>query len=142
MGRPVLGGRVEDGSCSGPAGSGERGLQAGARAGTVCICRAFPADTGSARRWHIREAWWQDWSDKCAEVRRPAEQTSAVRAIIASLDTAYEKEENDPSALSLGHLPRHQREPDDLPDVLLAERMLLHDWSRVSLSTASFGSTA
>lgn len=51
----------------------------------------------------IREEWWQEYNDEVgAEVGAAAGQYPPLEYILASLDTAYtEKEENDPSALSI-----------------------------------------
>ena len=90
----------------------------------------------------IREEWWRGWDEKIAsEHGVPVNQYPGFEYILAALDTAYtEKEENDPSALSIWGIFR------DLagnPKIFLmfcwAERMKIHDLvRRVNADCATF----
>lgn len=78
----------------------------------------------------IRRDWWQKW-DKATAEKNGGVPTKypAFEYVLASLDTAYtEKEENDPSALSIWGV---WRDPNGNPMVFLMfcweERLLLHD---------------
>lgn len=91
----------------------------------------------------IREDWWQIWDKETAAKNgvafRKDEETDqdipvypGFEYIIASLDTAYtEKEENDPSALSVWGI---FRDPNGQPKIFLiicwAERLKMHDLVR------------
>jgi predicted phage terminase large subunit-like protein len=78
----------------------------------------------------IREAWWQDWDEETAKkYGAEPDEYPGFEYVIAALDTAYtEKEENDPSALSIWGI---FRDPAGNPKIFLAycwaERMLVHD---------------
>lgn len=90
----------------------------------------------------IREAWWQTWDKENAEKNGGVpEKYPGFEYILASLDTAYtEKEENDPSALSIWGI---WRDPNGNPKIFLMfcwdERMVLHDLvSRVGADCKQF----
>ncbi len=90
----------------------------------------------------IREAWWQIWDKATAEKNGGVpEKYPGFEYILAALDTAYtEKEENDPSALSIWGI---FRDPNGNPMVFLMfcwdERLLLHDLvSRVGADCKRF----
>lgn len=78
----------------------------------------------------IREDWWQPWDEKTAKEHGSVpSKYPGFEFIIAALDTAYtEKEENDPSALSIWGM---FRDLNGNPKIFLmycwAERLLLHD---------------
>ena len=78
----------------------------------------------------IRRDWWQKW-DKATAEKNGGVPTKypAFDYVLAALDTAYtEKEENDPSALSIWGI---WRDPNGNPMIFLMfcwqERLLLHD---------------
>ena len=90
----------------------------------------------------IRRDWWQIWDEKTAEKNGSAPNTyPGFEYILASLDTAYtEKEENDPSALSIWGV---WRDPNGNPKLFLMfcwqERLRLHDLvSRVQRDCKKF----
>jgi len=90
----------------------------------------------------IREEWWQPWDKKNAEKNGGVpEKYPGFEYILAALDTAYtEKEENDPSALSIWGV---FRDPNGQPLIFLmfcwAERMVIHDLvSRVGADCQKF----
>lgn len=90
----------------------------------------------------IRIEWWKDLDDETAQEfgAKPGEYP-ACEYILASLDTAYtEKEENDPSALSIWGV---FRDAHGNPNILLmyswASRMAIHDLvSRVAADCKHF----
>jgi predicted phage terminase large subunit-like protein len=90
----------------------------------------------------IREEWWRTWDKKTAEKNGCEENKyPGFEYILASLDTAYtEKEENDPSALSIWGIFRDQ---NGNPLIFLMfcwqDRMVLHDLvSRVGADCKRF----
>lgn len=90
----------------------------------------------------IREEWWRTWDKETAEKNGGVpEKYPGFEYILAALDTAYtEKEENDPSALSLWGM---WRDPNGNPMIFLMfcwqERLLLHDLvSRVGADCKRF----
>ena len=90
----------------------------------------------------IRDEWWQPWDKKNAEKNGGVpEKYPGFEYILAALDTAYtEREENDPSALSIWGV---FRDPNGQPLIFLmfcwAERMMLHDLvSRVGADCKKF----
>lgn len=90
----------------------------------------------------IRREWWRPWDKKACEEHGAKENTyPGFEYILAALDTAYtEKEENDPSALSIWGI---FRDTAGNPKVFLMfcwqERMLLHELvSRVGADCRSF----
>ena len=90
----------------------------------------------------IREEWWQPWDKKNAELNGCVpEKYPGFEYILAALDPAYtEKEENDPSALSIWGI---FRDPNGQPLIFLmfcwAERMVIHDLvSRVGADCKKF----
>jgi predicted phage terminase large subunit-like protein len=78
----------------------------------------------------IREEWWQIWDKKTAEKNGGVpEKYPGFEYILAALDTAYtEKEENDPSALSIWGV---WRDPNGNPMIFLMfcwqDRLRVHD---------------
>jgi predicted phage terminase large subunit-like protein len=90
----------------------------------------------------IREEWWQIWDKAKAEKNGGVpEKYPGFEYILASLDTAYtEKEENDPSALSIWGI---WRDPNGNPMIFLmfcwSERLVIHDLvSRVAADCKRF----
>lgn len=90
----------------------------------------------------IREEWWRRWNKATAEKNGGVpEKYPGFEYILASLDTAYtEKEENDPSALSLWGV---FRDPNGNPNIFLMfcweDRLKLHDLvSRVGADCKRF----
>lgn len=81
----------------------------------------------------IKSDWWQEWDEKTAKDHGCTPGTyPGFEYIIASLDTAYtEKEENDPSALSIWGI---FRDLNGHPKIFLMfcwqERMAIHDLVR------------
>jgi predicted phage terminase large subunit-like protein len=78
----------------------------------------------------IRNEWWQEYTDEAgAEFGAKPGQYPPLEYILASLDTAYtEKEENDPSALSIWGVFRDKASnPKIILMVCWQERMLIHD---------------
>jgi predicted phage terminase large subunit-like protein len=78
----------------------------------------------------IRYEWWQQWDDEAAKDHgvEPG-QYPGFEYVIAALDTAYtEKEENDPSALSIWGVFRDKhRNPKIFLIYCWSERMRIHD---------------
>jgi len=90
----------------------------------------------------IREEWWKEYDDESgAEFGAKPGQYPACEYILASLDTAYtEKEENDPSALSIWGVFRDKMSN---PQIILMfcwqERMVIHELvSRVGADCKRF----
>lgn len=90
----------------------------------------------------IRRDWWRRWTKEVAEKNGGVPtKYPGFEFIVASLDTAYtEKEENDPSALSIWGM---WRDPNGNPMIFLmycwAERMKLHELvSRVGVDCKQF----
>jgi predicted phage terminase large subunit-like protein len=90
----------------------------------------------------IRRDWWRRWDKDTAEKNGGVPtKYPAFEYILASLDTAYtEKEENDPSALSIWGV---WRDPNGNPMIFLMfcwqDRLLLHDLvSRVGADCKRF----
>jgi predicted phage terminase large subunit-like protein len=78
----------------------------------------------------IRAEWWQDYDDEAGkEFGAKSGQYPACEYILASLDTAYtEKEENDPSALSIWGVFRDKNSnPKIVLMICWQERMMIHD---------------
>ncbi len=81
----------------------------------------------------IKTAWWQEWNEKVAKEHGCTPGTyPGFEYILASLDTAYtEKEENDPSALSIWGI---FRDLNGNPKIFLMfcwqERMVINDLVR------------
>lgn len=78
----------------------------------------------------IREEWWQDYTDEIgADVGATPGQYPPCEYILASLDTAYtEKEENDPSALSVWGVWRDKSgNPQIILMVCWQERLQIHE---------------
>ena len=78
----------------------------------------------------IRREWWKQYDDEDgAEFGAKPGQYPPCEYILASLDTAYtEKEENDPSALSIWGIFRDKvGNPQVILMVCWAERMMVHD---------------
>jgi len=81
----------------------------------------------------IRHEWWQPWDDEvAAEVGAKPGTYPPCEYILASLDTAFtEKEENDPSALSIWGIWRDKsRNPNIILMLCWAEHLSLHDLTR------------
>jgi predicted phage terminase large subunit-like protein len=90
----------------------------------------------------IRTEWWQPYDDDARKEFGAKEgEYPACEYILASLDTAYtEKEENDPSALSIWGV---FRDKNTNPNIMLmfcwAERMAIHDLvSRVAADCKTY----
>jgi len=90
----------------------------------------------------IRTEWWQTWNDElAAENGAKPGSYPTCEYILASLDTAFtEKEENDPSALSIWGV---WRDTAGNPNIILmycwAERMMIHELvSRVAADCKTF----
>jgi len=81
----------------------------------------------------IRTEWWQPWTDEVGgEVGAAPGTYPPCEYILASLDTAYtEKEENDPSALSIWGVWRDRvGNPNIILMMCWAEHLALHDLTR------------